>query len=83
MPIPDGLDEEKLAEVALAILCLSAESDGIGARAWKGMDWDVTNLLYEKGWISNPRGKAKSVAVTEEGMKLAEIFQKKHFGIED
>ena len=35
------------------------------------------NRLHEKGWISDPVGKAKSVGVTEEGAKkAAELFEK-------
>ncbi len=79
MPIPENTDEEKLAEIALAILCLSAETDKLGTRAWKGIDWDVMDLLYKRGWIGNPVGKAKSVIVTEEGLEKAQEFQKKYF----
>jgi hypothetical protein len=32
-------------------------------RAWKGFDWETMNRLYEKGYISDPRSKAKSVAM--------------------
>ena len=42
-----------------------------GSRAWKGFDWDTMNRLHEKGYISDPKNKAKSVAVTEEGSKQA------------
>jgi predicted transcriptional regulator len=51
----------------------------VGPRAWKGFDWDILNLLYEKGWISDPRGKAKSVMLSEEGEQLAERFFKQYF----
>ena len=37
-------------------------------RAWKGFDWEAMNRLHEKGFISDPGGKAKSVAVTERGL---------------
>ena len=80
MTLPDNLDQDKLAEAALAILSLTASGDEFGARAWKGMDWDLTDLLYEKGWICDPKGKAKSVVFTEEGASLAAIFMEKHFG---
>ncbi len=80
MPIPENLDQEKLAEIALAILSLSSFGEKIGTRAWKGMDWDVMNILFEKGWISDPVGKQKSVWITEEGVELAEQFLEKHFG---
>ena len=80
MPISDEFDSDKLAEIALAILCLTASTDKVGTRAWKGMDWDVLGLLYERGWIGNPVGKAKSVIVTEDGLQKANRFQEKYFG---
>jgi hypothetical protein len=77
MALPENLDHQKLAEAALAILSLSLHG---GGRAWKAMDWDVTDLLHEKGWISDPKSKAKSVVLTEEGEKLAAQFLARHFG---
>ncbi|MBL7212315.1 MAG: hypothetical protein ISS61_08055 [Desulfobacteraceae bacterium] len=50
-------------------------------RAWKGMDWDVMNRLHEKGYIGNPKSKAKSVPLTEEGARISEALFKKHFGL--
>ena len=47
-------------------------SDGGLARAWKGIDWEVMNRLYEKGYILDPKNKAKSVLVTKEGDKKSE-----------
>jgi len=79
MPIPDDIDADKLAEAALAILCLTAFDDGPETRAWKGMDWDITDMLFERGWIYDPKGKAKSVVVTKEGMEKAEEFLRRHF----
>ena len=79
MPIPDELNQEKLSETALAILSLSGFMDAGGARVWKGMDWDLLGILFEKGWISDPVGKQKSVCLTDEGSKLAEQFLEKHF----
>jgi predicted transcriptional regulator len=79
MSIPEDLDQEKLAEVALAILSLSRMVEPYGVTAWKGIDWDVMNMLHDKGWISNPVGKQKSVGITEEGIKLADQFLEKHF----
>lgn len=73
----EGLDSEKVAEVALALLALTLHEH---CRAWKAMDWDVTDLLYQKGWIADPRGKAKSVLLTEEGLKVADLMLTKHFG---
>ena len=58
MPIPDDADKEKLAEVALAILYLGVHGDKNVTRVRKSMDWDLTDLSFEKGWISDPKGKA-------------------------
>jgi len=51
-----------------------------GARAWKGHDWNVLDRLHAKGYISDPRSKAKSVVVTEEGVKQSRAFFAKYFG---
>jgi len=74
--VPDELDAEKLAETALALLSLTLH----GGRVWKTLDWDLMNLLFEKGWISDPVSKARSVVLTEEGERLAQTFLAKHFG---
>ena len=74
-------DEEKIDEYTLALLYLVTHErlEGLGARAWKGFDWDTLNRLHERGYISNPVGKAKSVGMTEEGfLKAKELFEQ-HF----
>lgn len=70
-------DKDKVADIVLALLWLTVHD---GSRAWKGHDWDAMNLLHEKGMISDPAGKAKSVVLTEEGMKRSEELFIKHFG---
>jgi hypothetical protein len=75
--LPDEIDSDKLAEAALAILSLTLHE---GGRVWKGLDWDLLDLLHEKGWIVDPRSKAKSVVLTEEGERLAQEFLRRHFG---
>lgn len=79
MPIPDNADREKLAEVALALLWLGVHDDRGVTRVWKGFDWDVTDILYEEGWISDPKSKSKSVQLTEEVEQLAKAYFSKHF----
>jgi hypothetical protein len=79
MPVPDNVDRQKLAEVGLALLHLTAFSDRSGTRAWKGLDWDLLGLLYEHDWIHDPKGKAKSVVLTDEGARLAGEFFRRHF----
>jgi hypothetical protein len=70
-------DTDKVDEAVLALLYLTLHD---GARAWKSLDWDAMNRLYDKGYISNPVGKAKSVVFTEEGLQEAERLCKKLFG---
>jgi hypothetical protein len=36
--------------------------------------------LHEKGWVVDPRSKAKSVVLTEDGERLAPGFLQRHFG---
>ena len=74
MSIPSDADTDKLAEAALAILWLGAHGDGDATRVWKQIDWELTGLLYDRGWISDPQTKAQSVLLSEEGEKLAEKF---------
>ena len=77
MPDPDRYDKDKLCEVALALLSLSLHDQN---RAWKNLDWDIMDQLRERGWIEDPRNMRKSVALTEEGLRLAEELREKHFG---
>jgi Domain of unknown function (DUF6429) len=73
----DNYDHNKVDEVVLALLQLTLHDS---YRAWKGFDWDTLDRLYEKDWIENPRSKAKSVVLTEEGLaKSARLFQQ-YFG---
>jgi hypothetical protein len=75
--LSDDIDTDSLAEAALAILSLTLHD---GGRVWKGLDWELMDVLHEKGWIVDPRSKAKSVVLTEEGERLARDFLHKHFG---
>ena len=62
---------------------LVTSSDKWGARAWKGFDWDTLDRLFEKGYISEPKGKARSVVVTDEGLRLSEELFRKYFGLKE
>ena len=67
-------DQQKVDEAVLGLLYLTLHD---GDRAWKSFDWEAMNRLHEKGFISNPVGKAKSVVLTEEGLKESEkLFNK-------
>lgn len=80
MSIPENVDREKLAEAALALLYLTSFTDHSVVRAWKGLDWDLLDLLFEKGWIADPKGKAKSVILSDDGARLSQEFFERHFG---
>ncbi len=69
-------DNDKIDEMILALMCLSIHD---GNRTWKSFDWDSMNRLHQKGLISNPVNKNKSVELTQEGMEQAKILFNKHF----
>jgi hypothetical protein len=72
-------DKDKVDEMVLALLYLTRFQEKYATRAWKSMDWDAMDRLYEKGYISNPRSKAKSVVLTPEGEKRSVELFVKHF----
>jgi hypothetical protein len=69
-------DTEKIDQAILALLYLTLHDEN---RAWKSFDWDAMNRLDEKGYIFDPVNKAKSVALTEEGLGEAKRLFKKLF----
>jgi hypothetical protein len=62
------INTQRIDEAVLALLYLGLHERN---RAWKGFDWDAMGRLHEKGFITDPVGKAKSVAFTEEGLQEA------------
>lgn len=72
-------DADKVDEMVLALLCLTMFEDKTSHRAWKSQNWDSLDRLHEKGYISDPASKAKSVVMTEEGLKQARELFEKHF----
>ncbi len=73
----DDIDTDKIDRAVLALLYLTLHDD---YRAWKGHDWSALDRLHEKGFISNPASKAKSVVFTEQGLAEAERLFQKMFG---
>ena len=69
-------DTDKIDDMVLALLWLTEHDNG---RAWKGHDWDAMDRLYQKGYIHDPKSKAKSVEFTEEGAKRSEELFERHF----
>lgn len=63
------IDKDKIDDAVLALLWLTLHD---GDRAWKGFDWNALDRLHDKGLISNPASKAKSVVLTNDGLQRAE-----------
>lgn len=76
-------DQDRVDEMVLALLYLTSSQDRFATRAWKGLDWETMDRLYKKGYISNPKGKSASVALSEEGARLSKELFFKHFGVEE
>ena len=69
-------NEDKVDDAVLALLYLTMRDDRTGTRAWKGHDWIAMDRLYRKGYIGDPKSKANSVAITEQGkVKAAQLFR--------
>ena len=75
-------DKDKVDEMVLALLYLTMfdEDQYRVSRAWKGHDWDALDRLHEKGYISDPKSKAKSVVVSEKGVQRSRELFEKNFG---
>lgn len=63
------IDTDRIDDAVLALLWLTAHD---GGRAWKSFDWGAMGRLHDKGLIHDPVGKAKSVALTPEGLERSE-----------
>ena len=72
-------DEAKIDEAVLAVLYLTAWEEHGLTRAWKGIDWDASNRLHERGFIDDPKNKNKSVVFTEEGLARARASAERLF----
>ena len=72
----DLYDIDKIDDMVLALFSLTLDRDG---RAWKGVAWSVTDRLYEKGLIYDPKTPAKSVALTEEGIARSKRLFEQYF----
>lgn len=63
------IDTEKVDAAVLGLLYLTLHQE---RRAWKSFDWDAMSRLHAKGLTHDPVNKAKSVALTDEGLKEAQ-----------
>jgi len=72
-----NLNTDRIDDAVLALLLLGLHD---GDRAWKSFDWEAMGRLHAKGLISDPVGKAKSVALSQEGFNHAQALLKSLFG---
>jgi hypothetical protein len=70
-------DPDKIDDAVLALAYLTLHD---GVRVWKSFDWEAMSRLHAKGLISDPVSKAKSVLLTEQGLKEAERLCRELFG---
>jgi hypothetical protein len=70
-------DRDKVDEIVLALLWLTPAGDH---REWKSHDWDALDRLHARGYISDPKSKAKSVVLNEEGERRSRELFERHFG---
>lgn len=76
-----AIDKDRIDDAVLALMTLGIhEEEGGLARAWKGFDWDALDRLHAKGYISDPRSKARSVVLTPEGLSRARESFRSQFG---
>ena len=73
-------DDQKISEVVLALLGVFEFENG---RAWKRIEFSVMDELFEKGYISDPKGKSESVYLTEDALHLAKELAKKPFSAQE
>ena len=72
------LDDRKIEDAVLALLYLTFMPKD--RRAWKSLDWEAMNRLHQRGLISDPVSKAKSVTLTEEGEAEGRRLAEQLFG---
>ncbi|WP_269507039.1 DUF6429 family protein [Burkholderia sp. IMCC1007] len=72
-----NIDLQAIDDAVLALLYLTLHD---GNRAWKSFDWHALNRLHERGLIGDPVNKAKSVVLTDEGLRASERLFARLFG---
>jgi hypothetical protein len=75
-------NEKEIAEMTLLLMSLTSWREKVrdewsAPKAWKGYDFDILNNLAEQGFIHTSH-RAKSVILTEKGLKEVERLKKKY-----
>jgi DNA-binding PadR family transcriptional regulator len=79
------VESEILGKLVLVLLYMFSWKEKVTTnffvtRSWKGYSFDVLDSLAEKGYVSSSHG-AKSVTITEEGLKRASDLKEKIFAV--
>ncbi|WP_288831053.1 DUF6429 family protein [uncultured Paraburkholderia sp.] len=72
-----NIDTAAIDDAVLALLYLTLHDHN---RAWKSFDWDALSRLHERGLIGDPVNKAKSVTLTDDGLRESERLFRQIFG---
>jgi hypothetical protein len=72
-------NKDKVDEMVLALMYLTSSKDPFATRAWKGLDWQVLDRLFKKGWITDPNSKMPTVTLSEEAAQLSKELFFKYF----
>lgn len=75
-----GYNHARIEEAVLALLRVFESGNG---RAWKRFDFGVMDVLHEKGYIADPKGRHAFVHLTEQGMELVKRIAGELFGLID
>lgn len=75
------IDTNRIDDAVLALLWLGLH-DKSGA-TWKSFDWAAMERLHDKGFISSPVGRAKSVYLSGEGFARSKALFEAMFAIQD
>jgi len=70
------VDENRIDQAVLALMYLTLHDQRC---AWKGFDWSALDRLYDRGMIGDPKNKASSVWLTQEGLAEGERLFKALF----
>jgi hypothetical protein len=70
------IDQEKPEQTVLGLLYMNSFEQGAVKRAWKGFPWMVLDSLHEKGYISDPATKNKSIPTLRRARLSSELFEK-------
>lgn len=75
--------EKAIKELTIKLMYLTRfnEGDSFASNldiAWKGYDFDIINELEEEDYIRQGSYRSKSVAFTEEGIKLAKELMERY-----